>query len=413
MSAAQDLIGRTIHGRFTITDVLGEGAMGVVYRAFDDEGLDEVAVKVLLPGHATSPDLLSRFQREGAAARRVDHEGAVRVIGRGCEAGIHYLVMELVDGVALADLLERERRFSEARAARIVYQLAGALAVAHERGVIHRDIKPANVMVLRGSTASGAEIGERVKLVDFGIAKPMAGASYSPAGPFEDSFESGSTTQVGALLGTPEYMAPEQCMSGPVDARTDVYACGAMLYRMVVGHSPFGLGEEDPFMICRRQIEDDPAPPRSIVPELSPGLERVILKALSKAPSERQQSATELRRELSEALSALERPAASRFQSLSSTVVMEAPPAYGAPSVALPHPRPLPANDSQQDLSFAATVLDAPSPASVAAPPPPAPLVLAPAPRSSRRHLWIIALAALVGAGIGTLLTALSPFARP
>src|ERR1700722_7796135 len=133
--------------------------MGVVYRGFDDATLNEVAIKVLQPSLAGHEELVARFHREAAATKRVDHEGTVRVLGRGCEEGLYFLVMELLHGQSLAAVLTETHRLSEGRAARIVVQLCGALAVAHERGVVHRDVKPENIMVVEG----GVALGERVK----------------------------------------------------------------------------------------------------------------------------------------------------------------------------------------------------------------------------------------------------------
>ncbi len=301
MNTPQELIGRTFHGKFVITDILGEGAMGVVYRGFDEASLDEVAIKVLLPSLAGHEEVVTRFHREASAARRVDHESAVRVLGRGVEGGLHYLVMELLHGKSLATVLTEERRLPEGRALRLLVQLCGALSVAHERGVVHRDIKPENIMVIEGVD----HLGERMKLLDFGIAKRMERAPSRPSG-VEDSFNNGEETRHGALIGTPEYMAPEQCMGCDVDARTDLYACGVLLYRMVTGQVPFDGTDAHPFELCQRHIGEEPAAPTSIYPALRPAVEAIILKALRKAPSERYQTAVELRSDLSRALADLE-----------------------------------------------------------------------------------------------------------
>ncbi len=312
MNTPHDLIGRKLDGRFVITDLLGEGAMGVVYRAFDDSTLDEVAIKVLLPSLAVHEEVVTRFHREASAARRVDHEGSVRVLGRGTEGGLHYLVMELLHGKSLASVLAAELRLSEGRALRLVIQLCGALAVAHERNVVHRDIKPENIMVIEG----GGQLGERLKLLDFGIAKRLAPGPSRPSG-IEDSFNNGEETRNGALIGTPEYMAPEQCMGCDVDARTDLYACGVLLYRMVTGQVPFDGTDAHPFELCQRHIADVPTPPSKIMPGLTPAVEAIILKLLRKAPSERYQSAVELRADLSRALGDLEQIAMEPTEPLS------------------------------------------------------------------------------------------------
>jgi serine/threonine protein kinase len=220
------------------------------------------------------------------------------VLGRGCEAGLYYLVMELLHGKSLASVLTESPHLPEGRAARLVIQLCGALDVAHGRGVVHRDIKPDNIMLIDG----GDQVGERVKLLDFGIAKRIVEADQR----VEDSFSSGADTRYGALLGTPEYMAPEQCMGRDVDRRTDVYACGVLLYRMVTGQVPFDGTNAHPFELCQRHIGEDPAPPRALAPWIRPDMEAIILKALAKAPDARQQSAAELRDELIRLLAAIE-----------------------------------------------------------------------------------------------------------
>jgi serine/threonine-protein kinase len=292
MQSPQDLIGRTLQGKFVITDLLGEGAMGVVYRGFDEIALREVAIKVLQPQLAVHPELVARFYREGAAARRVDHANTVRFLGKGQDDGVHFLVMELLDGRSLGELLESEIRIGQGRAARMIVQICGALSVAHERGIVHRDLKPENVMVC-GSPGSG--LGEHVKLLDFGIAKRVT----RPVG-VEDSFNMEELTACGSLVGTPEYMAPEQCRGHEVDARTDVYACGVMLYRMVTGRVPFWA--EHLLQICQMHLGEAPVPPSALAPGIHPMIEAVILKAMSKHPADRQQSAAALRDELNRAL---------------------------------------------------------------------------------------------------------------
>ncbi len=287
MMTAQDLIGRTLQGRFVIAEQLGEGGMGMVFRGLDEITMDEVAIKVLLPELAVHDEIVARFYREATAARRVDHESAVRVLGRGREGDLHYLVMELLSGQSLAAVLAETPALPPARAARILVQLCEALAVAHERGVVHRDIKPENIMVAPG----GGVLGERVKLLDFGVAKPMPRLPSMPS--YEDSFNMDVVTTCGALVGTPEYMAPEQCRGLAVDARTDLYACGVLLYRMMTGRVPFD--GTHPLELCQRHIGEAPRPPRAIAPWVAPEIEAIILKALQKSPADRYQSATELR----------------------------------------------------------------------------------------------------------------------
>jgi len=431
MNSAQDLIGSTFQGKYVITDVLGEGAMGIVYRGFDDTSLQEVAIKVLLPSLAKHDELVTRFQREASAARRVGCESAVRVIDRGCEQGLHYLVMELLHGQSLGAVLTESRRLPEGRAARIVVQLAGTLSIAHQRGVVHRDIKPDNIMMV-----DGGQLGERVKLLDFGIAKRVAAADAR----VEDSFNTGEETRHGALIGTPEYMAPEQCMGRDVDPRTDIYACGVLLYRMLTGQVPFD--GTHPFELCQRHIGEDPRPPRELAPWISPAMEAIILKALSKAPDARHQSAAELRDELAAVLKTIEavevEPTARLpLDSLIDVGQLDELSVDLAATVGLPAPQVPVSLDESEDAAATLVLESAPESDRFTFHPLPLPLpvqevVVAPViilgdrstplPTTVRRpsaarsrlqtYLPTVALAALIGAGLGSLVMALAPLVQ-
>src|SRR5262249_4835020 len=158
-----DLVGRTLQDQFVLKQLLGEGAMGAVFRADGPEG-SEVAVKVLWPHLASNAEMKTRFVREASAARRINHVNTVQVIDLGEDSGLSYMVMELVDGRCLLDALLEDKRLAPARAARILVQICGALAAAHQHGIVHRDLKPENVMLLGRPTDL---LGERVKLLDF------------------------------------------------------------------------------------------------------------------------------------------------------------------------------------------------------------------------------------------------------
>ena len=393
MNTAQDLIGRTLESKYTITDVLGEGAMGVVYRGFEDATLNEVAIKVLQPSLAGHDEIVARFYREASAARRVDHESAVRIIGRGSEGDLHYLVMELLQGQSLGALLTASPHLPEARAIRLVIQLCGALSVAHERGVVHRDVKPENIMVIEGDD----QLGERVKLLDFGIAKRLVQRGV------EDSFSAGEETRAGSLVGTPEYMAPEQCRAQPVDARTDLYACGVLLYRMMTGRVPFDGAH--PLELCQRHLGEDAIPPRTLAPWLKPALEAIILKALRKAPSERHQSANELRLELSAVLADIEQIEAEPTR-----------PFARASLITLPDEDDLLADLSAVPVPLARPVVMSLPIATMAVPTiddPPSETTIGRGKVALRRkvpaYLPAVALAAAIGAGLGSLFMALVP----
>jgi serine/threonine protein kinase len=283
MYRANVLLGRTFGGKYTIVEKIGEGGMGAVLRGVGDDGR-WVAIKVLHPSLADDPAIRARFERETRMAAQIDHPNAVHVIDHGTEDGLPYLVMELVQGCELFDVLAREGRLAPARAAAIVVQICDALTTAHDRGIVHRDLKPENVMLTGDPGSPG---GERVKLLDFGVAKHIMA--------FADA-EDRAITIAGTIVGTPAYMSPEQCMGGVVDVRSDVYACGAVLYHLVTGHAPF---EDDfPMQTLVRHVHEEPRPPSELVLGLDRDLEATILKALRKQPEDRHQGAHELWEEL-------------------------------------------------------------------------------------------------------------------
>ena len=297
--AARGFIGRVVEGRFVIVDVLGEGAMSIVFRGFELRSLAEVAVKVLRAELAVDSRIVRQFHREASFVGRVGHDSVVRIRSNGADDGLHYIVMELCSGRSLADALSAETRLNQARAINLVVQLCGALAVAHANGVVHRDIKPENIMLIDG----GARLGERVKLVDFGAATSCVDFVGAP---FEGmtGYEQTALTSVGALIGTPHYMAPEQCAgTAAVDARADIYACGVVLFEMVTGQRPFDAGGHRGGL---RGAHKGRYPERTwhrAVDRARTG--RCHSKALAKAPSDRFQSAEELRLALVAVLDAI------------------------------------------------------------------------------------------------------------
>ncbi|APR85443.1 Serine/threonine protein kinase PrkC, regulator of stationary phase [Minicystis rosea] len=292
------LMGRTFGGDYTIVEKLGEGGMGAVFRAIAGRDGPSVAIKILHPSLAEETLVRARFEREAVMAAQIDHPNVVRVIAHGEEQGLPYIVMEMVSGRDLFEVLTEEGQLTPARAASIALQICDAVATAHEGGIIHRDLKPENVMLLGDASSAGCE---RVKLLDFGVAKQL------------HDFEGGDgkiITVAGSIVGTPAYMSPEQCLGEPVDARSDVYACGAVLYHLVTGCAPFE--DESPLQTLVRHVREEPRPPSLIVPDLDPELEATILKALQKRPEDRHQGAHELWEELLAALPRLvqqERPA--------------------------------------------------------------------------------------------------------
>ncbi len=261
---ADPLVGATV-GSFKVIRALGRGGMGTVYLAEHPVIGSRVAIKFLHESMATSPELVTRFYDEARAVNRIGHENIVGIFDLSMlPPNRYYIVMEYLDGEALAALLRRGAMGLD-ESVSILLQLCDALQCAHERGVVHRDLKPDNVFVLR---RRGAPF---VKLLDFGIAK----LRDAPAG---------AQTVAGMIVGTPEYMAPEQCENRPVDARTDVYALGVMAYQMLSGVLPF-TGSITQLLLAH--VHETPRPPRSVNGLIPPALDDAILRAIAKRPEDR------------------------------------------------------------------------------------------------------------------------------
>ncbi|MGC9396429.1 MAG: protein kinase domain-containing protein [Anaerolineae bacterium] len=256
----QDFIG-TRFGQYEILAPIGEGGMGMVYRARDTLLNREVAVKVLPPELARDREFVTRFRREAETAASLDHPHIVAIYNIGEQDGVHYLAMRLLEGQPLNHILKHSGALPLERALHITEQLARALDYAHARGVIHRDVKPANIMV-------GED--EHVTLMDFGIAKAVMGSKL---------------TRTGTMIGTPEYMAPEQFTGETVDLRADIYAVGVVLYEMLTGRVPFT--GETPVSISHGHVYQQPAPPRQLNAQIPPAVEHVLLRGLAKRPEER------------------------------------------------------------------------------------------------------------------------------
>jgi serine/threonine-protein kinase len=249
-----------------IEAVAGRGGMGIVYRATQLSLARPVALKLIAPEHAADAGFRERFERESRMAAAIDHPNVIPVYAAGEEDGRLYLVMRWVAGTDLHRLLRDEGRLERVRAARIVEQVAGALDAAHAAGLAHRDVKPANVLLS----------GEHAYLADFGLTRLTGSDDHQ--------------TTDGHFFGTVDYMAPEQFRSGPVDARTDVYALGCVLYAALTGAPPFPRETVPQTMLAH--LNDDPPLPAG----LSKDLQRVLARALAKAPDERYPSAGDLGR---------------------------------------------------------------------------------------------------------------------
>jgi serine/threonine-protein kinase len=266
--------GSVFAGRYEIGEVLGRGGMGVVYRAYDRQLGEGVAIKVLRPELGSlDATVLERFKQELRLARRITHRNVVRTYDLGETGGTYYITMELVRGTTLASLIRDAGRLDVAATLTVGKQLCRALEVAHEEGIVHRDIKPQNLLV---------DPAGFLKVMDFGIAR----LAEHRAGTGE------ALTAVGMVVGTPQYMAPEQLFGETVDQRTDLYAAGAVLFECVTGRMVFdspSLGELGAFHMKR-----SPPDPASLNPDVPMELSRVILRALAHRPDDRWQSATDL-----------------------------------------------------------------------------------------------------------------------
>jgi len=267
-------LGEVLDQRYRLVARLGEGGMGLVYEATHVILKSRVAVKILRPD-ATEKESIERLEREAQSASAIGnpHIVDVRDFGRLADGSV-YIVMELIEGIHLLDDIRRHGRIAPERARKIALQVTEALGDAHDAGIVHRDLKPENVLL----TARDGE-ADFVKIVDFGIAR-MQGAS--------------KLTQAGRVVGTPEYMAPEQCAGLEVDSRADIYALGILLYEMLTGKLP--LYDNDLTEMLRKQIKEKPEPPSRVAPDadIPLELEAIVIRCLAKRPSKRFQTMAEV-----------------------------------------------------------------------------------------------------------------------
>jgi serine/threonine-protein kinase len=272
--------GDVLAGKYRIEGLVGRGGMGAVFAATDLVLGRRVAVKTLLAEGLDRPGALPRFFNEARAAAQIDSEHVVRVLDVGAaEGGLPFIVLEYLEGVDLAHLA-RERRLDPVEAVDYVLQALDALAQAHARGIIHRDLKPANLFLVRRADGAGGR--GHIKVLDFGISKITA-APFAQAG----------ITASTAILGSPAYMSPEQLRSAKgVDARSDVWSVGVILYELLAGCTPFAA--EEIGAIFAAILERTPAPVRSHQPGVAPGLDAVVMRCLARDPSQRFQSVSAL-----------------------------------------------------------------------------------------------------------------------
>ncbi|AXB46039.1 Stk1 family PASTA domain-containing Ser/Thr kinase [Amycolatopsis albispora] len=274
---------RLLSNRYELGDTLGYGGMSEVHHGHDVRLGREVAIKILRADLARDPQFQERFRREAQNAAALNHPAIVAVYDTGetqTEYGpLPYIVMEFVSGRTLRDIVKTEGPMSQKRAMEVMADVCAALDFSHRHGIVHRDVKPANVMI----TTNGA-----VKVMDFGIARAIHDGQSA-------------MTQTAAVIGTAQYLSPEQARGESVDARSDVYAAGCVLYELITGEPPFT--GDSPVAVAYQHVREDPSPPSSVNPAVSPELDAVVLKALAKGPANRYQSAAEMRSDMVRTLS--------------------------------------------------------------------------------------------------------------
>jgi len=272
-----DLVGETL-GKFQVTEQLGKGGMATVYKAYQPNLQRYVAIKVLSPALAEDMDLVKRFLREAMSAAALNHSHIIVIHDVGSQGNTHYMVAEYLEGMTLAELLAKEGALPCERVLHIVRQVANALDYAHSRGFIHRDIKPSNIMV-------DPALDDHVTLMDFGLVQIAGGSKL---------------TRSGFIMGTPDYMSPEQAKGEAIDHRTDIYSLGVTVYHMLTGKVPFE--KPTPHAILLAHIMEDP-PHMTLPPEQTPpGIEAVVFKAMAKASADRYEWAGDMVTDLETAI---------------------------------------------------------------------------------------------------------------
>ena len=272
---------KILAGRYELIEKIGDGGMAVVYKAKDRLLNRFVAIKILKPEFIKDPKFTDSFRRESQAAAGLSHPNIVSVYDVGKEGNIYYIVMEVLEGDTLSDVIKREGRLDEKKAIDIAKKIALALSAAHKKNIIHRDVKPHNILITEDGT---------VKIADFGIAKTVNSGTI--------------VNNTNTVMGSVHYLSPEQARGGYVDARSDIYSLGIVLYEMLTGTVPFD--GDNPVSVAMMHMNEDVKPPSLVNPAVSPELDSVVLKATAKHQPDRYKSADEFFEALKEAESAID-----------------------------------------------------------------------------------------------------------
>ncbi len=330
------LLGTTLGGKYEIQAEIGRGGMGVVYRGFDVMLRRPVAIKVLPMEYTYDQQFVDRFRQEAITAAGLHHAGVVTIHDVGQQGSWYYIVMQYLNGVTLDQWLSNRGPMPIPMTAQVVRQIADALDYAHAAGIVHRDIKPSNIMI-------GPD--GRATLMDFGLVRAGEGSKL---------------TRSGMVVGTPEYMAPEQALGSAVDGRTDIYSLGVVIYRMLTGQVPFVRSTS--MATAYAHVHEPPPPLRSLRPELPKSVEAVVLKAMAKRPEDRYQDGAHLMADFDLAATGKMPPG------LKAAVLPASPKPQPGAAPASPSPRPGAGKSPAPGASTRSS-----QPGGAPAPPPPAP----------------------------------------